>query len=263
MPPTHRLHPTAMRARLALLLAALGTVAVRLPAQTAADPAPRSFEGSAALGFAQNRGNANSLTTNLSNKLKYRVKGWAGTQDLAFFYGEADDEVNANFWNGGLRGERRLTPRLGAYVVTRFDRNTLQGIASRFEEGVGLDYRVLDTPRNQLLVSLGASALQQQLTPGSVAQTERYFPAARSALDYKHLFAEKAFFQQIVEYLPNLSDQAAYLVNSESVIVAPLINRLALRAGYVIRYNAQPPVRDDVALKKTDTFLSSGITFSF
>jgi putative salt-induced outer membrane protein len=191
------------------------------------------------------------------------VRGWAGTQDLAFFYGEADDKVNANFWNGGLRGDRRLTPRLGAFVVTRFDRNVLQGIASRFEEGAGLDYRVIDTPRNQLLVALGASAFQQQLTPGSVSLAQRNFPAARSSLDYRHLFAEKAFFQQIVEYLPNLSDREAYLVNSESAVVAPLINRLAMRAGYVIRYNAQPPVRDNVSLKKTDTFLSSGITFSF
>ena len=253
-----------MRARTALVLAAaVGIAAGPASAQSAADPAPRSFEGSAALGFAQNRGNANSLTTNLSDKIKYRVKGWTGTQDLAFYYGEADDKVNANFWNGGLRGDRRLTPRLGAFVVTRFDRNVLQGIASRFEEGVGLDYRVIDTKRDQLLVALGASAFQQELTPGSVSLAKRNFPAARSALDYKHLFAEKAFFQQIVEYLPNLSDSEAYLVNSESAIVAPLINRLALRAGYVVRYNAQPPVRDNVSLKKTDTFLSSGITFSF
>jgi putative salt-induced outer membrane protein len=252
-----------MLARLAFVLAAQAIVAGSLSAQTAADPAPRSFEGSASLGFAQNRGNANSLTTNLADRLEYRVKGWAGTQDLAFFYGEADDEVNANFWNGGLRGDRRLTPRLGAFVVTRFDRNVLQGIASRFEEGLGLDYRLVDTRRDQLLVALGASAFQQRLTPGSVSTIKPNFPAARTALDYKHLFAEKAFFQQIVEYLPNLSDSESYLVNTESTIVAPLVGGLALRAGYVVRYNARPPVRDNVALKKVDTFLSSGITFSF
>lgn len=256
-----------MHARLIPSIAAVTTIALgtpaRLDAQMATDAAPRAFEGSASLGFAQNRGNANSLTTNVSDKITYRVKGWAGTQDLTFFYGEADDEVNANFWNGGLRGERRLTPRLGAFVVTRFDRNVLQGIASRFEEGVGLDYKVLDTPRNRLVFALGASAFQQELTPGSVSTAKRNFPAARSSVDYKHLFAEKAFVQQIVEYLPNLSDQEAYLLNSETALVAPLINRLALRAGYVVRYNAQPPVRDDVALKKMDTFFSSGITFSF
>jgi hypothetical protein len=31
----------------------------------------------------------------------------------------------------------------------------------------------------------------------------------------------------------------------------------------VVRYNAMPPGRDNVALKKMDTFFSSGITLSF
>jgi len=252
-----------MQKRIAVLVALALTVGGGRIAAQAADPVPRAFEGSASLGFAQNRGNSNSLTTNVADKIKYRVKGWAGTQDLAFYYGEAEDKVNANFWNGGLRGDRRLTPRLGAFVVTRFDRNTLQGIASRFEEGLGLDYKVIDRKRDQLLVALGASAFQQQLTPGSVSRIKRNYPAARSALDYKHLFSEVAFFQQIVEYLPNLSDREAYLLNTESAVVAPFSKHLALRMGYIVRYNAQPPLRNDVELKKTDTFFSSGLTYSF
>lgn len=68
---------------------------------------------------------------------------------------------------------RRFTPRLGAFVVTRFDRNVLQGIASRVEEGLGLDYRVVDTPRDRLVFALGASAFQQELTPGSVSTPRR------------------------------------------------------------------------------------------
>jgi hypothetical protein len=36
-----------------------------------------------------------------------------------------------------------------------------------------------------------------------------------------------------------------------------------VKLGYVIRYNCEPPVREGVALKNTDTFFSSGITFSY
>lgn len=88
----------------AALLALALSGAAGLSAQAAPGTPPRAFEGSAALGFAQVRGNANSLTTNVSDRITYRVKRWAGRQDLTFVYGEADDEVNANFWNGGLRG---------------------------------------------------------------------------------------------------------------------------------------------------------------
>ena len=243
-------------------IAILTITSASLGAQ-AAPAAPKPFEGSAALGFSQTSGNANATAINATNKLKYTVKGWAVAQDLAFFYGEADNKVNANFWNGGLRGERRLTSRLGAFVATRFDRNVLQGISSRFEEGLGLDFKAIDAQRDKLTLVAGVSMFQQTLTPGSTSTFKRNYPAARLGADYKHLFSDIAFFQQTAEYLPNLSDTESYLLNTESALVAPLSKSLGIKVGYVIRYNAQPPVRNNVQLKTTDTFFSSGLTYSF
>lgn len=117
-------------------------------------------------------GNANALATNVANKLKYTIDGWAIRQDLVFFYGEAEKRVNANFWNGGLRAERRLMPRLGMFFATRFDRNVLQGISSRFEEGFGVDIKIVDEKVDKFTIA----------------------------------FVEHSFFQQSAEYLPNLSD---------------------------------------------------------
>lgn len=250
-------------------LVVLTLTATSLSAQVVAPPAaapapPRNIlDGSASLGFSQTTGNASATTTNVTNKLKYTMKGWSVAQDLVFFYGEANNKVNANFWNGGFRGERRLTSRLGMFVATRFDRNALQGISARFEEGVGVDIKAVDTPNNKVNVSLGGSAFQQRLTPGTTSTFKRNFPAARGAVDFKHKFSEQAFFQQIAEYLPNLSDTNSYLVNTESALVAPLIKNLGVKIGYVIRYNSEPPVRDNITLKTTDTFFSSGITYSF
>ncbi len=242
-------------ALLALSSASLGAQAA--PAE------PKMFEGSAALGFSQTSGNANATTTNVTNKLKYSVRGWAIAQDLAFFYGEADSKVNANFWNGGLRGERRLTSRLGTFVAARFDRNVLQGISSRYEEGIGFDLKAIDAPKDKLTFVAGVSMFQQTLTPGSTSTFERNYPAGRAGADYKHSFSDVAFFQQTAEYLPNFADTEAFLLNTESSLVAPLAKSLGIKVSYVIRYNAQPPVRDLVQLKKTDTFFSSGLTYSF
>ena len=230
----------------------------------AAQDAPRkNLEFSGTAGFAQTSGNASAISTNFGNKIKYTAKGWTLNEDLAFFYGEANDDVNANFWNGGLRAERALHPRLGVFVATRFDRNVLQGIASRFEEGFGLDAKVIATKRDQLNMQFGGSLFQQRLTPGSTVSAKRNFPAARLGLDYKHLFTDLAYLQQTGEYLPNLAESGTYLVNTETSLVAPLSKRLAVKLGYVIRYNSAPPVRNNVPLKTTDTFFSSGITFSY
>jgi putative salt-induced outer membrane protein len=224
---------------------------------------PKTYEGTVALGFSKTSGNANATTTNVANKLQYRMRGWGVKQDLAFFYGEADNKVNANFWTAGLRGERKLTSRIGLYVTTRYDRNVLQGIASRFEEGAGMDILAIDAPKDRLTFALGMSAFQQTLTEGSVSSFSGNYPAARAAMDYKHSFTKVAFFQQTAEFLPNLSDSEAYLVNAESSVVAPLAANLGIKIGLLVRYNAQPPFRDDVRLKTTDTFFTSGLTYSF
>lgn len=248
--------------RIALPIGVLLSCATVMSA-AAQDAPKKKLEFSGTAGFAQTSGNANATSTNFGNKVKYSVKGWILNEDLSFFYGEADDKVNANFWNGGLRAERTLTPRVGVFVATRFDRNVLQGIASRFEEGFGLDAKLLMAKHDKLSMQLGGSLFQQRLTAGSTASAKRNFPAARVGLDYKHLFSELAYLQQTGEYLPNLSESGVYLVNTETSLVAPLSKRLAVKLGYVIRYNSAPPVRNNVALKNTDTFFSSGLTFSY
>jgi putative salt-induced outer membrane protein len=235
-----------------------------LQAQAAAPPAKvDSLEGQASAGLAFTSGNSNATTFDISDKLKYTKRGWSFGQDLKYFYGEADDKVTADFWNTGLRVDRRLMKRLGMFVLARWDRNVLQGIASRFEESIGLDFLAIDAPRDKLIFTAGASAFQQELTPGSTSTFKGNYPAARLAGDYKHSFTDKAYFQQTVEYLPNLSETEAYLINGETTLVAPLIANLGLKVSSVIRYNSQPPTRDGVRLKTTDRFLSSGITYSF
>lgn len=248
----------------ALTIAAVASLGAQPAPSAAPAPPPKNLKGSVSLGFSKTSGNATATTTNVADKLKYTVKGWAVAQDLIFVYGKANDKINANFWNGGLRGERRLTSRLGMFVATRYDRNVLQGLSSRFEEGFGVDIKVLDAANDKINLALGGSQFQQTLTPGTTSVGfNRNFPAARAAMDYKHRISETSTFQQTGEYLPNLSDTNSYLVNTESSLIAPLMKTLAVKLSYVVRYNSTPPVRETVKLKTTDTFFSSGLTYSF
>jgi putative salt-induced outer membrane protein len=229
---------------------------------TTAKKKPFDFSGS--LGFSQASGNANALTTNVTNKLKYSMAGWQVQQDLAFYYGEANDKVNTNFWNGGLRAERAIVKRVGAFVASRYDRNLLQGVQNRFQQGFGLNVAAVDDKHDKLNVALGGSFFSQQLTPGATAKVSRAFPAARAAFDYRHKFTDAAYLQQTAEYLPAVGDTAtSYFVNTESAVVAPISKNVGLKIGYVIRYNSDPPIRNTIQLRTTDTFFSSGVTLTF
>ncbi len=220
------------------------------------------FNGS--LGFSQTSGNANALTTNVTNRIKYSVVGWSVVQDLAFFYGEANEKVNTNFWNGGVRGERTVADRVALFLASRYDRNVLQGISSRFQQGFGVTVAAVDNKDTKFNFALGGSFFQQTLTPGSTAKASRAFPAARAAMDVRHQLTDLAYVQQSAEYLPAISEStSAYFLNTESAIVAPISKSIALKVGYVIRYNSDPPIRNEMQLRATDTFFSSGLTFSF
>jgi putative salt-induced outer membrane protein len=238
--------------------------ATTAPAAPTPPPKKKMFDFTGSLGFSQASGNANALTTNVSNKLKYSMAGWAVLQDLSFFYGEANEKVNTNFWNGGLRGEREVVPRVGVFVASRYDRNILQGVSNRFQQGFGVNVAAVDGKQSKLNVSLGGSFFSQQLTPGSVAKVSRAFPAARAAFDYRHKFTPAAYVQQSAEYLPAVGDSAtSYFLNTESAVVAPISKNVGLKVGYVIRYNSEPPIRNNMQLRTTDTFFSSGLTLTF
>ncbi len=225
---------------------------------------PKTVEFTGSLGFSQASGNADAMTTNLTNKVKVTLAGWSFQQDVAFFYGEANDKVNTNFWNGGLRGDRVVAERISLFVASRYDRNVLQGIENRFQQGFGMTVKAVEQPKQKLQVALGGSLFSQQLTPGSVAKVSRAFPAARAALDFRRQLTELAYLQQSAEYLPAIGDTAnSYFVNTESAVVAPLSKSVGLKVGYVIRYNSEPPVRNNVQLRTTDTFFSSGLTLTF
>lgn len=240
-----------------------GVLVMGAAASVRAQENAKNLSISGSIGFTQTSGNANATSINLGHKLRYSLGAWAVSEDLAFFYGEAEHKVNANFWNGGLRGERAMADRISLFVATRFDRNVLQGLSSRFEEGFGLDWKAVIAPQDRLSLQFGGSLFQQQLTPGSTSNIKRNFPAARVGVDYKHAFSKLAYFQQTGEYLPNLSEHEAYLLNTESTVVAPLSQRLGLKLSYMVRYNNAPPFRDDVRLNTTDTFFSSSLTITF
>ncbi|MBL0937823.1 MAG: DUF481 domain-containing protein [Gemmatimonadaceae bacterium] len=236
------------------------------PASAQAKPVPKKkrYDFAGTLGFSQTNGNASALTTTVSNKFKYSVAGWAFTQDLAFFYGEADEKVNTNFWNGGIRGDRTIATRVALFMASRYDRNVVQGIENRYQQGFGVTVAALDDKSNRLNLALGGSVFSQELTPGSVAKVSRAFPAARAAFDYRRRLTEVAYVQQTAEYLPAVGDTASsYFVNAESAVVAPITKSVGLKIGYIIRYNSEPPIRNSVQLRTTDTFFSSGLTLTF
>jgi putative salt-induced outer membrane protein YdiY len=72
---------------------------------------------------------------------------------------------------------------------------------------------------------------------------------------YDHVFQERATFQQIFEYLPDMSRLANYQINSRSTLAVPVSGIVGLAVSYDVRYVNEPPA----GRYKADRFFTAGL----
>ena len=239
-----------MRPFLALAATAL---AVSATASAQAPKPATTFTGD--LGFVSASGNTELTTLNLGEKISHTDGKWALSQLAAYVYGETSKKESANQLRLALRADYAMNPRFGAYAAAQFERNSYAGFNRRTDELLGLLWRAIIAPMDSLGVEAGAVFTQQDNVDGSTES----FPSGRAAGNYKHLFSKAAYFQQLVEYLPNLKTSGEYRFNSESALVAPISAHIGVKVGYALRYDSAPPPK----FGTTDRVFTTGIQLSY
>ncbi|HEU4762735.1 MAG TPA: DUF481 domain-containing protein [Gemmatimonadales bacterium] len=237
----------------ALGLVILAPAATRLQAQQA--DGKIHFTGN--LSFVNTAGNSRLTTLSGDETLQKMTTDslWKFQQTAAAVYGRSVDSTTASAFNAGARVDRILSSRLSAFVGGNWQRNRFAGIARRFEEITGLGFQVLNLERDQLSLEGGASFNQQRSTLG----VDDNFVAARAAGAYKHLLTDKAYFQQLAEFLPNLETSKDFRLNTETSLVAPISTAIALKLSYTIHFDNLP----EPGFAKTDRILSSGVQVTY
>ena len=241
-----------------LALAALALVAPArvASAQAPADSAKTSpVTGTIDLGLVASSGNTNLTTFNLGQKLEYVTGKWDVTQGARMVNGQTDGVETANEYAVFVRPAYVLSARWKAYVLGSWDRNPFLGITTRWQEGLGLSFEALHNTRHTLDLDGGFSFFQQEFTSGENTS----FPAARGQVTYRYSFTEKAYFQNVFVYLPNLEDASDYRINNEAAIVAPVAGHLALKASYVLQYQHAP----QPGFVSTDNLYTTGLQVTF
>lgn len=224
-------------------------------AQTAADSVHK-LTGNGDFGFVNAAGNTSVTTLNAGEELHYvPALHYHLAQTLAVVYGKTDGVESASLWQAGVRGDRDLGDRWGAYALVAFDRNTFASIDRRFQEGVGALYHAIKTPTDILDAEAGLGLVETRSTD-AVNSTD---PIARAAGTYRHILAPKAYVEEALEILPDLRIARTLRVNSSTALVAPLFRNFALKASYVVNFNNDP----EPGREKTDRFLTTGVQISF
>lgn len=244
--------------RIRWLLSALGILVLAVaPVRASAQAADGQVHLTGNLSFVNTAGNSDLTTLSGDETLqKMTVDSlWKFQQSASAVYGHSQDSTTASAFTVGGRADRILSSRVSAFVGVNWQRNRFAGISRRFEELIGLGYQLMARERDQLGVEAGVAFNQQRSTAG----VGDNFLAARAAGTYKRLLSDKTFVQQYLELLPNLKTSKDFRVNSESSLVAPISQAIALKLAYTIHFDNLP----EPGFKKTDRVLSSGIQVTY
>jgi len=239
----------------AALVATVAGSALAMPAG-AQDAAPTVVTKiTADLGYVQTSGNTQVTTMNVGEKLTQQRGRLTLQQGFAMVYGKQRGTVITNALRANARGDYKIDKVFALFVGVGFDRDKFAGIERRFEELVGVQARLLGSAKDTVRVEGGGSFTQQIGTDGM----QRNFPSARAAGAWRHVFSKSAYFQQNVEYIPNLKETEDWRVNSESSVVAPISARIGLKLSYVVRYDNLP----EPTFTDTDKLFTTGIQITF
>jgi putative salt-induced outer membrane protein len=115
--------------------------------------------------------------------------------------------------------------------------------------------RTIGSATDTLRIEGGVSVTQETAVGGAQSN----FTAGRAAAAWRHAFTEASYFQQNLEFLPNLSDTDDYRFNTESALVAPISARIGVKLSYVIRYDNLP----EPGFSTTDRLFTTGIQLTF
>ncbi len=230
------------------MLTLLAALAIGLAADTV------TFTGD--VGFVNTSGNTELTTINLGDKLALQSRGWAVVQTFGLIYGTTEGETSTSLWRAALRGDRAISARMGVFVLSEFDRNTFAGVGSRYAESVGLAAKLIAGERDKLNAELGVGYVWQNADGGGPDQA---FSAGRAALTYSHALSAKATFAQSIEFLPNLKTSNDLRINTETSLTAPISAGIAMKAGYIVRYDGLP----EPGFKQTDRILTTGLQVTF
>ncbi|MCC6928476.1 MAG: DUF481 domain-containing protein [Gemmatimonadaceae bacterium] len=226
-----------------------------LPSVAAAQDKPKPREFSADLGYVSTTGNTEVSTFNLGEKLILRAGRWEHKQQFGSIYASQDGKQTSNLLFTNWRSDWSFHPRLALFGYAGYDRNTFAGISRRFEEALGLSAKLVTLASDTWALEAGLAMNQQRATDGA----EDSFASVRSATFYRHNFSKTAYFQQGVEFLPNLETSEDYRMNTESALVAPLSTHVAMKLGYVIRFDNLP----EPGRNKSDRIFTTGLQFNW
>ena len=241
--------------------ALLAASALNVSAQTSTTPPPATpappkppWQQSASLGFSLTKGNSDNILFTASYRAARKGRQSEFALGIDASYGEDNGTKNNEQLRAFAQYNWLFTERL--YSFTRVE-GLHDGIAD-------IDYRyTLSAGAGYYFIKDGKSVLSAEIGPGytfeRVGGVDHNYASLRFGQKYEHKFNDKTRVWQTLEYLPQVTDFANYILTFEVGLETALTEIISLRISLRDMYDSVPaPGR-----KENDLRFVTGVAVKF
>lgn len=207
-------------------------------------------------GIASANGNTKTQTYTFKQLNSFTLEKNVFSLKARYLNAKANGIETARYFMGGLRYERELSNHFGLFAGETFEKDKFAGIDERLMTDAGGKYRFIDTDMTKLFSELGYRYMDEERLDGSTA----FSNYGRAYAEWENKWNTNFTTRYWAEYLPNISDNKDWQLNTELSMSAVLNSIFSLKAGILLRYDHFPA--PGIAYK-TDTLFTTALVAKF
>jgi putative salt-induced outer membrane protein YdiY len=203
------------------------------------------WSGNSQLSFLQTAGNTQVRTLGTGSELSYNPREWDVGFKGNYTNGVAQGVSVANSLNLDLRGARKLSEPLEAFVQVAFLRNPFNSFNARVAADLGLGYLVVRGDKHNLRTDFGGGVAKEDRTTGA----QNTFATLNFTAKYRWKISETAEIQDTLAVIYSIRDSRDWRYKNELAVLSSLTSIFSLKLGYqMVQLNLPAP-----GFRKLDT----------
>lgn len=236
-----------------LLLSAAARPAV--PSIELEDSKSKPWSFAVGVSYMGTTGNTRTQRIGADFSFKRLPEPWGIDGALSYIRGFEKGETTMERSRAGVKGSRNIRDGWDCFLSGTGERDRFAGYDSRLSLAAGATLRTAVPSKNELQLDVGLSWNEDRPVVGP----RDAYPGGYFQTGFTHNWTPSSKFQQRLLYAPNFAEGARWRGESETAVVAYILDPLAFKGSLLVRFNNEPPE----GYKKVDTATVLSFVYSF
>jgi putative salt-induced outer membrane protein len=194
------------------------------------------FANESEVGIVVTGGNTELEVYNGKTKNTYTAGRNTFTLGGHYMYGTSFNVENSRNWDINAKADHGFSEKIGIFLGTVYEGDQFAGIDNRLNGDLGASYKIYKSEKAQATGEAGYRYRREENLAGTVLSQSQ----GRVYLEGKRTPSKDITLKFWTEYLPNFTDSEDWQINFEPSFQYNFMSNLALKWGYMGRYDNLP-----------------------